>query len=171
MKHDKTKKAGKKWKGEKVKKIEKVISILENALISDFVFSLLAWVCGADAVRCWLFVCFVPRRWCLYSTLYHACDALSYQPLRKWLNDLRPCLWPFKDFASVFACVFSSRVAEGIGEPVLTAVAWCQPMMICTPRRPQTHARTSILPYVNFFVIFKFSPHTNFFYFFNSCPT
>ena len=31
-----------KWKGEKVKKIKKVISILENALISDFVFSLLA---------------------------------------------------------------------------------------------------------------------------------
>nr|DAU10647.1 MAG TPA: hypothetical protein [Caudoviricetes sp.] len=31
-------------------------------------------------------------------------------------------------------------------------------MMNYAPHSPQTHARTSILPHVKFFVIFKFSP-------------
>lgn len=113
----------------KGKKTKKAISILKNALISDFILKSVS-VSVRYCLSACLFVYCISFRvlsWCQcsHSTLYHAFNALSYLHLRKWLNDLRPCLWPFKDFCVCFcACLFVT-CCGGFGEPVLTAVAWC----------------------------------------------
>ena len=102
-------------------KIEKVISILENALISDFILK----SANAAVLFVYLCSCFVPGV-SAYIQLYTFCvNALCYAHREYSADNLWPRLWPFKDFASAFACVFSSRVAGEIGEPVLTTVAWC----------------------------------------------